>query len=97
MRARPPARIASPVALYGILGDIHGNREALEATLERIDAIGVDRLLCVGDVIGYNADPDECVRMLQSRGGVSTVTGRRRYASASSVTCELVNPKPEYH
>ncbi|HSW84953.1 MAG TPA: metallophosphoesterase family protein, partial [Usitatibacter sp.] len=55
------------MALYGVLGDIHGNREALEAVLARIDAIGVDRLLCVGDVIGYNADPDECVRILQSR------------------------------
>ena len=55
------------MAVYGVLGDIHGNREALEAALARIDAIGVDRLLCVGDVIGYNADPDECVRILQSR------------------------------
>jgi len=55
------------MAVYGVLGDIHGNREALEAALARTDAIGVDRLLCVGDVIGYNADPDECVRILQSR------------------------------
>jgi predicted phosphodiesterase len=55
------------MAVYGVLGDIHGNREALEATLARIDTIGVDRMLCVGDVIGYNADPDECVRILQSR------------------------------
>ena len=55
------------MALYGVLGDIHGNREALEAALARIDAIGVDRLLCVGDIIGYNADADDCVRILQSR------------------------------
>jgi len=55
------------MAVYGVLGDIHGNREALEAALAGIDAIGVDHLLCVGDVIGYNADPDECVRILQSR------------------------------
>ena len=55
------------MAIYGVLGDIHGNREALVAALERIDAIGVDRLLCVGDLIGYNADPDECVRMLRER------------------------------
>ena len=66
-RPRTAPQPLPPMALYGVLGDIHGNREALVATLERIDAIGVDRMLCVGDVIGYNADPDECVRLLQSR------------------------------
>jgi len=55
------------MAIYGVLGDIHGNREALAATLDRIDEIGIDRLLCVGDLVGYNADPDECVRMLRER------------------------------
>jgi len=55
------------MALYGLLGDIHGNREALQAVLERLDAMGVSRLLCVGDVIVYNADPDECVSRLRMR------------------------------
>jgi len=55
------------MALYGLLGDIHGNREALQAVLERLDAMGVPRLLCVGDVIGYNADPDECAARLRMR------------------------------
>ncbi len=55
------------MAIYGLLGDIHGNREALAAALERIDSFGVDRLLCVGDLVGYNADPDECVEMLRAR------------------------------
>ena len=49
------------MARYGVLGDIHGNREALEAVLARLDAEGISRLLCVGDIVGYNADPDECV------------------------------------
>jgi predicted phosphodiesterase len=56
------------VAIYGVLGDIHGNREALEAVLVRLDAEGVTRLLCVGDVVGYNADPDACARILRERG-----------------------------
>jgi predicted phosphodiesterase len=55
------------MALYGVLGDIHGNREALQAVLERLDALGVARLACVGDVIGYNADPDECAARLRMR------------------------------
>ena len=55
------------MAIYGVLGDIHGNCEALAASLAGLDGFGIDRLLCVGDIIGYNADPDECVRMLRER------------------------------
>jgi predicted phosphodiesterase len=55
------------MARYGVLGDIHGNREALEAVLRELDARGVRQLLCVGDIVGYNADPDECVALLRSR------------------------------
>jgi predicted phosphodiesterase len=59
------------MAIYGVLGDIHGNREGLAAALERLDAIGVERLLCVGDLVGYNADPEDCVRMLRERDALS--------------------------
>jgi len=59
------------MALYGILGDIHGNREALEAALARLEACGAARLLCVGDIVGYNADGDDCVAMLRERGALS--------------------------
>jgi predicted phosphodiesterase len=55
------------MAIYGILGDIHGNLEALRAALAALDARGVRELLCVGDVVGYNADPDECAALLRSR------------------------------
>jgi predicted phosphodiesterase len=55
------------MAVYGVLGDIHGNIEALEAVIAALDARGVRRLLCVGDVIGYNADPDACIALLRSR------------------------------
>jgi predicted phosphodiesterase len=55
------------MARYGVLGDIHGNREALEAVLRELDARGVRELLCVGDIVGYNADPDECVDLVRNR------------------------------
>jgi predicted phosphodiesterase len=58
------------MALYGILGDIHGNREALHSVLERLDACGVERIVCVGDLVGYNADPDDCVLLLRRRDAV---------------------------
>ena len=58
------------MALYGILGDIHGNREALGAALDALGARGVDGVLCVGDIVGYNADPDACVQMLRDAGAL---------------------------
>lgn len=55
------------MATYGVLGDIHGNLEALHATLEALNQRGVRRLLCVGDIIGYNADSDACVAVMRNR------------------------------
>ena len=56
------------MAVYGVLGDIHGNLEAFLAVLDALDAQGIRRFLCVGDVVGYNADPDECVALVRERG-----------------------------
>lgn len=46
---------------YGVLSDVHGNLHALEATLTVLDRHGVDAFLCLGDVVGYGAFPNECV------------------------------------
>jgi predicted phosphodiesterase len=59
------------MAVYGLVADIHGNREALSAALQALERRGVDELLCLGDVVGYNADPDECVDMLRSRNALA--------------------------
>ena len=59
------------MALYGILGGIDGNLEALRSVLAAFDARGVKKLLCVGNVAGYNADPDECGELLRARRAVA--------------------------
>jgi predicted phosphodiesterase len=49
-----------------ILSDIHANREALDAVLE--DAQGrYDRIVCLGDVVGYGADPNYAVELIRAR------------------------------
>jgi len=53
---------------YGILGDIHSNLSSLEAVLERFEVEGVDRILSVGDIVGYGAQPAECIRLVRSVG-----------------------------
>lgn len=59
------------MALYGVLGDIHGNREALLAALTLFEQRGVKKLICVGDIVGYNAEPDECASLLRNRGALA--------------------------
>ena len=44
-----------------IFADIHGNRQAFAACLEAARARGAERLICLGDIIGYGADPEWCV------------------------------------
>ena len=53
------------MARYGILSDIHGNLEALLAVLELLESKNIDRIVCLGDVVGYNADPDRCAALLR--------------------------------
>jgi predicted phosphodiesterase len=53
------------MALYGVLGDIHGNREALLAALACCSRRGVDGIVCIGDIVGYNADSDGCVALMR--------------------------------
>lgn len=49
---------------YAIISDIHGNLEALQAVLA--DAGEVSQVWCLGDVVGYGPDPNECIRLLRS-------------------------------
>jgi predicted phosphodiesterase len=53
---------------YAVISDIHSNLEALEVVLGEIDRIGVDQIVSLGDLVGYNANPNECVQLLSERG-----------------------------
>lgn len=70
------------MALYGILGSIGGNLEALRSVLAAFDERGVRKLLCVGNIVGYNADPDECGELLRARRAVA-VAGEHDRMSTS--------------
>jgi predicted phosphodiesterase len=49
---------------YGLLSDVHANLPALTAAVRCLSALGVDRWLCAGDVVGYGPQPNECVAEL---------------------------------
>lgn len=58
-----------------ILSDIHSNWEALSAVLDKCRSAGVEKYVSLGDIIGYNADPAECVRAVRELGVVAMVRG----------------------
>jgi len=94
-RARYRAVTLAGMALYGVLGDIHGNREALEAALRALEARGVVRFLCVGDVVCYNADPDDCISLLYARRCV-TVAGNHDLISIGAMSAAGCSDRAAY-
>jgi len=83
------------MALYGFLADIHGNREALAAAIASLEAHGAQSLVCLGDVVGYNADPDECVELVRRRCAV-TIAGNHDLISLQRLDFRRCSNKAEY-
>lgn len=63
-----------------ILSDIHANTEALRAALEAIAAEPPDRILCLGDIVGHNTEPCECVALLRATGALCIAGNHDRAA-----------------
>ncbi len=59
---------------YAIISDIHSNLEALEAVLKEADRLGAERIFCLGDIVGYNANPNECVELIKKH-NITAVMG----------------------
>lgn len=63
---------------YAILGDIHANLHALDTVLADAEKEGVTDFVCIGDLIGYNAFPSECLEKIRAL-GAPTVMGNHDY------------------
>jgi predicted phosphodiesterase len=73
-----------------LLSDVHGNRFGLEAALQ--DAQGqYDRVLCLGDVVGYGAHPNECCETLRSLDALSLM-GNHDAAALGRIDVNWFNP-----
>jgi predicted phosphodiesterase len=64
-----------------VITDIHANLPALEAVLERVGGLGVERVYCGGDLVGYGPHPNEVCRLIEER-GIPTIYGNYDYAIA---------------
>ena len=50
---------------YAIIADIHGNIDAFQVVLDDISAQNATHIVCLGDVVGYNARPKECLKIVR--------------------------------
>jgi len=50
-----------------VISDIHSNLEAFETVLKDIDSHGVEEIICLGDTVGYGANPKECIDLVMER------------------------------
>jgi diadenosine tetraphosphatase ApaH/serine/threonine PP2A family protein phosphatase len=75
---------------YGLISDIHGNLEALDAVLaELADA---DGFLCLGDIVGYGADPGACLTRVRELPNLICVAGNHDLAAVGGYDLSWFNP-----
>ncbi len=59
--------------MIAVISDIHANLEALEAVLADAAREGAKRIICLGDVVGYGADPNRCVELVHEKAAVTVI------------------------
>ncbi|MFT5632460.1 MAG: putative phosphodiesterase [Rubritalea sp.] len=74
-----------------LFGDIHANLEALETVLADAEAQGCDSYVCLGDVVGYNANPSECLEIIRQM-GCPVVKGNHDEDAGGDHSLEMMNP-----
>ncbi len=72
---------------YGIFSDVHANVQALTAVMEAYEDENIDRFICLGDVVGYGANPNECADIVRQKAAITilgnhdaAVSGRMDYS-----------------
>lgn len=72
----------------GIISDVHSNLEALEAALKWLDQQRVDETVCLGDVVGYGPNPNECCELVRNYASV-TLLGNHDAAVVGMMSTEF--------
>lgn len=74
-----------------VISDVHGNLEALQAVLARIDELGIDSICSLGDVVGYGPDPEACLLTTKERCRLRLM-GNHENAVLSPAYADSFNP-----
>jgi len=83
------------MAIYGVVADIHGNLEALGAVLDALEKRRVDRIVCLGDIVGYNANSNECIEIVRTR-SIESVAGNHDLIGIERLGLERCSNKAAY-
>jgi putative phosphoesterase len=78
-----------------VITDIHANLPALQAALARIDELGIERIYCGGDLVGYGPHPNEVCALIEQR-AIPTIYGNYDYAIARDLDdcgCAYITPQ----
>ena len=78
-----------------IISDIHGNIEALTVVLKDIYEHKVDRIVCLGDIVGYGPNPNECVQLVQEH-CMLTIMGNHDAAAFNPLMARDFNQNARY-
>lgn len=76
---------------YGIFSDVHSNLEALQAVIKAYRNEAIDKYLCVGDVVGYAASPNECIDKVKML-ALITVAGNHDWAAVGQFCTDYFRP-----
>ena len=60
---------------YLIISDIHSNLEALKEFIKFIPRMKADKIICLGDIVGYNANPNEVIKVLSQLNNIEYIRG----------------------
>lgn len=72
-----------------VLSDVHANLEALTTALERVDALGAEHVVCLGDVVGYGPSPAEVLDLVRARADL-VVLGNHDAAVATGEAIDML-------
>jgi predicted phosphodiesterase len=75
-----------------LISDIHGNLEALTAVIAQARAEQVDAFACLGDIVGYGAEPGACLDLVRSLAPVAVIQGNHDAYAAVDLELESFNP-----
>jgi len=76
--------------VIAIISDIHSNLEALQAALDYIDNHKIESIYCLGDIVGYGPNPNECIELIRKRCQV-VLMGNHDYAAVGLANIEYFN------
>jgi diadenosine tetraphosphatase ApaH/serine/threonine PP2A family protein phosphatase len=74
----------------GIFSDVHANLEALQAVLSEYQRNHIDRYVCLGDIVGYGANPNECCQIVRDLTDL-VVLGNHDAACSGRLSAEWFN------